>query len=53
MPTRQILVRVALALVLMGAFMMLADGMAQREPRQATGTTIAVAAHPAGGHEDE
>ena len=44
MPTRPILIRVAFALVLMAALVALADGVAQRELREATGgTTVASA----------
>ncbi|GLS74604.1 hypothetical protein GCM10007890_66220 [Methylobacterium tardum] len=45
MPTRPIFVRVALAVVLMAALVVLADGVARHELRQAIGsTTVASAA---------
>jgi hypothetical protein len=52
MPTRPILVRIALAVALVAALVALADGVAQHELRQAIGgTTIASAvmdAQPSG-----
>ena len=44
MPTRPILIRVALALALIVAMVMLADGVALHELRQATGETHVVSA---------
>jgi hypothetical protein len=42
MPTRPIVVRIALAVVLMAALVTLADGIARQELRQAiSGTTVA------------
>lgn len=42
MPSRPILVRVALAVVLMAAFVALADGEVQRELQQATSATVSL-----------
>ncbi|MDE4915099.1 hypothetical protein PQI07_31165 [Methylobacterium sp. 092160098-2] len=57
MPTRPILIRVAIALVLMAALAALADGVAQHELQQATGNmagaSVVADAQPAGAHDDE
>lgn len=42
MPSRPILVRVALAVVLMAALVALADGVAQHELRQAASATVSL-----------
>lgn len=56
MPTRPILVRVALAVALVAALVALADGVAQHELRQAIGgtivTTAAVDVRPAGASDE-
>ncbi|MGH1575573.1 hypothetical protein ACRAWG_39355 (plasmid) [Methylobacterium sp. P31] len=44
MPTRPILIRVALAVVLMAALVALADGVARHELRQAASTTVSLPA---------
>ncbi|MHB2207006.1 hypothetical protein [Methylobacterium sp. CM6257] len=57
MQTRPILIRVALALVLMAALAALADGVARHELRQATGDTFlasaSIDAQSAGASHDE
>lgn len=57
MPTRPILIRVAVALVLMAAFVVLADGVAQHELGEAmgavTGASIVADAQPPDAPDDE
>ena len=56
MPTRLILIRAAVALVLMAVLVVLADSVARHELRQATGDTTVAAAvvqQPAGTSDDE
>ncbi len=57
MPTRSILVRVALAILLLAGLVVLADSIARQELREATGGTAmadaTVNAQPAGALDDE
>lgn len=57
MPTRSILVRIALAVLLLGGLVVVADSIARQELREATGGTsmadATVNAQPAGAYDDE
>lgn len=57
MPTRPILVRIALAVLLLGGLVVVADSIARQELREATGGTsmadATVNAQPAGAYDDE